>query len=354
MISTRLAGKHGQRRRSYPLLAVAWVAALSAASDSLGQEEQEVLIGLTAIGAGTRVQLGEVTDATTSASDDAQLTMEDVVVVRLFVRTDPASMRAVLYSPKAQTMLVLNRLGVDLKLTETGRLEISLAREPEAEGWVDIYHDASALILIEISRATIGLERGSVRVEARANGDMAVLVGAGRAGVTPGDASGGNGVVLIAGQQNAITVSPEGQLSDLRSEEGTGVMMASARGAIIQKSLLPELVQVAERVAEGDIEPPARGSLVPPAAVAVTMRVRDVTPRGTLATQVIAGSQGITLGAVQSTAELFLGRGNAALAVVGARLQRTRIIGSPGTAGATGAPLTVSGELERRFTLIRR
>ena len=354
MTSTRLAGNHGPRKLNRPLFAVAWVAAFAAAAVSTAQdEEQGVWIGLTAIVAETRVQLGEQNpDATTR--DIVQLAMDEPVNVRLF-GTDPETLRAVLYSEEARTMIVLNRLGVDLKLDDgTGRVAISLARAPQDEGWVDIYHDADPIIYIYVSGATVGLGRGSVRIEAKADGNTAVIVGTGRAGVLPSDASGGIDVSLIAGRQNTVTISPEGGLSDHGVQEGAGVMMASARGAIIQLSLLPELVQVAERVAEGDIEPPSRGSLVPPAAVAVTVRVRDVTPRGTLATQIIAGSQGIIVQAVPSTAESFLGGNNAALAVVGARLQRTRIIGSPGTAGAAGAPLSVSGELERRFTLGRR
>jgi hypothetical protein len=117
----------------------------------------------------------------------------------------------------------------------------------------------------------------------------------------------------------------------------------------VQQSLLRDLVRVAESAAEGDIEPPARGSAVPIAAIATAVRVADIVPRGGGPTTFSGSSAQSSSVATQggSTAEAFLTSGQAALAVVGARIQGTRIVG--GTAGR--APLGVNNQFRRRFTL---
>ncbi len=155
--------------------------------------------------------------------------------------------------------------------------------------------------------------------------------------------------MLDAAGDNSVMVMADGTLSLAARVEQVAASMRLRRSSIVQRSLLPDLVRVAEEVTEGDIEPPTRGAQIPVAAVAPQVRIPEIVPRGTLASQVISGSQGFATRAVQSTAESFIGSDSAALAVVGARLQRTRITGSI-VAGAR-APLSVNIELLRPFTI---
>ena len=157
--------------------------------------------------------------------------------------------------------------------------------------------------------------------------------------------------VLKAEGANGVIVAADGTLSPPQRVEGIAVTMASAQSVVIQRSLLPDMVRVAEEVAEGDIESPTRGAPTPVATVAPQVRIAEIVPRGSIAAQIIAGAQAVVQASVPSTAESFLGSRSAALAVVGARLQRTRITGSPGA--APQAPLSINTQLSRPFTIKR-
>jgi hypothetical protein len=153
--------------------------------------------------------------------------------------------------------------------------------------------------------------------------------------------------VLDAGGKNSAIVRAAALSEPARIE--VGGEMAATRSRVVQQSLLRDLVRVAESAAEGDIEPPARGSAVPIAAIATAVRVVDIVPRGSGVTSFSGGTAPSSGVAAQggSTADAFLSSGQAALAVVGARIQSTRIVG--GTAGR--APLGVNNQFRRRFTL---
>lgn len=124
--------------------------------------------------------------------------------------------------------------------------------------------------------------------------------------------------------------------------------------ADIKQDVLNELPYWIENAARGDLAPSYRGGAVTvtlaelrvSTGVTVPPAVPSVAP--TVSNQILAMPTG-AIGTVQS----LLTSGNAASVVVGARLQRTRVVGSPGTANGVstlrfnslaGPPLRLSIE----------
>lgn len=250
-----------------------------------------------------------------------------------------------------ETMLRIDALGANL-LAIRAALELETAADRaltirprlEGNGLIDVYHEVdSPPIRIAIGPATVTLGRGVVRVRATGESQVQIICASGTAEVGAGAAK----VVLDSRGKNSVMVRGA-ELSEAAPVDIAGDI-AATRSRVVQQSLLRDLVRVAESAAEGDIEPPARGSAVPIAAIATAVRVVDIVPRGSGVTTISGGTAPSSGVAAQggSTADAFLSSGQAALAVVGARIQATRIVG--GTAGR--APLGVNNQFRRRFTL---
>jgi hypothetical protein len=282
---------------------------------------------------------------------------------------------AILYVADAGLTIVIGGSTVVLRQNEEGGVDVLIQMPGELPGYVDLYHQSDAPAvralpmagnleealaaddfaerLDQLTRVMIGLKRGALRVlRTSAAGDSSVAVAAGSAAVS-GEANGG--IVLDAAGKNRVLLTAAGAIGQPDRLEGVPAQMQTDRSRIVQLSLLPEFVRVAEGVAEGDIEPPTRGSTVVAAAVTPPLRLREIVPRGGIVSrQSVSTVGGAVARAVQSTAERFIGErtGGAALAVVGGRVERTRITGTSG-AGVQRPPLSISRDLSRRFFLGR-
>lgn len=250
-----------------------------------------------------------------------------------------------------EVMLRLDALATNLLAARTTvELEIdnnrALLVRPQlgTNGLLDVYHDAdSPPLTVLINDASVRIARGVVRIRAASDGQVEILCASGVAAIGAGAAK----IALESAGKNRVYLRGTSLSEAARVEVARDV--AATRSRIVQQSLLRDLVRVAESAAEGDIEPPARGSAVPIAAITTAVRVADIVPRGGGPTSFSgAAAQGSNVaGQGGSTAEAFLTSGQAALAVVGARIQATRVVG-----GAPGrAPLGVNNQLRRRFTL---
>lgn len=282
---------------------------------------------------------------------------------------------AILYVADAGLTIVIGGTTVVLRQNEEGGVDVLVQMPGELPGYVDLYHQADAPAvrvlpmagaleealaaddfaerLDQLTRVMIGLKRGALRVlRTSAQGDASVAVAVGTAAVS-GEANGG--IMLDAAGKNRVLLTSAGAIGETDRLEGLLAQMHTDRSRVVQLSLLPEFVRVAEGVAEGDIEPPTRGSTVVAAAVTPPLRLREIVPRGGIVTRASVSTVGGAVArAVQSTAERFIGErtGGAALAVVGGRVERTRITGTSG-AGAQRPPLSISRDLSRRFFLGR-
>lgn len=218
----------------------------------------------------------------------------------------------------------------------------------DGAGLIDVYHDRDTpTLLLEGPGFSLGMQRGAVRILRNAGAPATdVIVIEGRASLIP---TGKSGLVLDAAATNRVSVGADGSASAPVRGDGAAAQMTQSRRSLVQSSLIPDLVRQAEAVAEGDIEPPSRGAAIAAVVVAPEVRISEIVPRGTTAARVVSGAQQVgAASAPTSTAEAFIRTGQAALAVVGARLQRTRIV------GATGAQvgLQASPEVSRPFNLL--
>ncbi|MBI5864685.1 MAG: hypothetical protein HZB38_09280 [Planctomycetes bacterium] len=247
---------------------------------------------------------------------------------------------AILRSTSLGLTMVIAGAATELELGEARRLTIRA--DAKTPGTLDIASDGGAVVL-EVGELRAAMERGQMRVAI--SPDAIVLTAtAGAIAARTGSAA----AVHLSAEQNNTAEFRAGALGAPKRSAAPPV--AATRSRVVQRSLLRDLVRVAESAAEGDIEPPARGSAVPVLVAAPSLRVGDVVPRGGGVTTVTAaGAQSNAVaGAGVSTAETFLTSGQAALAVVGARIQATRIVGQP---AGSSSPLGVNNQFRRRFTL---
>lgn len=306
---------------------------------------EEMLVRVMAIAEATTVRLGEF--AVQAAGEQASFYWDEALAVRV-AREDGLG-AAMLHVPDAGLTLVVTGLTLRLQLrAEDGGVDLTI--DPSGQpGWVDVYHDREQPYLrMILAGGMAGVRRGALRLtQLAAEGGFEIAVARGEANVA---GAAGTEARLSAAAQNMVFLSPAGALSPPGRRDALEAEMLRARGLIVQQSVLPEFVRVAEAVAEGDIEPPTRGSLVMAAAVAPAVQIREIVPRGGLVTRVAAGAvTGGRRAAVQSIAEQFIGAGEAALAVVGARFERTRVTAASGLR----PPLAINRELRSRFTLGR-
>jgi hypothetical protein len=325
---------------------------LAAANAFAAAQPEEPSVRVTALSGPATITLGDQTFAPLGSE---QPLFEDEALP-VSVQGPQGRRQALLHVRSAGVSLLLDGLGVDLQARGDGGVSVRV--NAGARGAVDVYHDRERpWTLITLPGAWIGLSRGAVRIRpAQAAGSFEIIVASGSAGVfagqaPAGEAAGGQAqLVLDADGQNSVVLAADGTLSAPRRDDAIAAQLTADRRAVVQRSLLPELVRVAEAVAEGDIEPPTRGSRFAAVTVAPEVRIPEIVPRGGVAAILSAGARTVTVATVQSTAEAFLGSREAALAVVGARLERTRIIGNPAT---MRAPLSISRELRTPFLLGR-
>lgn len=240
--------------------------------------------------------------------------------------------------------LVLSAAEVELSLHDGGGLSVDVtAAEPGA--WLAIVHSSSApLAVLNLPAASVGVPRAAIRAELVTGDAWQIATTAGKVSL---ETQSGQTVALRA--DHVVRVSADGELGAPGAEAGLLARLSQDQQAIVQASLLPDFVRVAEAVAEGDIEPPTRAGRVLAAVVAPVVEVKEIVPRGGLASRIQSRSIVATAGApTRSTAEAFIGSGEAALAVVGARLQRTRVVG---TSGLFGRSLSISRDLSLPFLL---
>ena len=354
MISTRLeCGRNACRAGAVALLGLM----AACVHIAIAQDEQpiDLAITVTAFGSGTSADVGG--DRIGDRGPTLQYVSVDPLTFAMVAGEGIRKQAILLLNDEeravAVAVVVLDQMpAVEFKLLSGARFSAALGGLEV--GSFDVYYDdgGSAPVAVSVGGATVLLQRGSLRAERTADG-VQVSVGDGQAVVYGGELPAGgvaaltDGVTLDAANGNSLTLAADGTLGDAVRIERVGASMLTLRSTIMQRSLLPDLVRVAEQVTEGDIEPPTRGAQIPAVAVAPQVRIPEIVPRGSLASQVISGSQGFASGSVQATAETFIGSGSAALAVVGVRLQRTRITRS----FAAGGPLSISRELLRPFTI---
>jgi hypothetical protein len=279
--------------------------------------------------------------------EEASLGVEQLIVaddpLPISFAGEPGTRRAIFNLDGLAVTLVVNAVDIELMLRGDGGLDIAVTGA-EAGGWIDVYHmTGSPLTVLNLPHASIGLPKAVVRAEHLGDDVWKVTVVSGKVGIeTDSDEAG----AIDAG--NATTIGSDGGLTAATAVSGMLDQLSAAQSAIAQSSLLPDFVRVAEAVAEGDIEPPTRASRVVSQVVAPVVRVKEIVPRGGVATQVEGRAvASVAAAAAQSTAEAFF-EGDAALAVVGARLQRTRVIG---TSGVGGRALRINPELTVPFLL---
>lgn len=262
---------------------------------------------------------------------------------------------AMLYAPDEKFSLLLRstqaelRLRPDDKQPPTSLVMYFNVRADAAGDFLDVYRSGPGRSLyIEFLDARSNV---SVVVKVMGSGRLAAAPGGVEIRVADGSfvvmPSGAAVDTLDAGGDNAATVTAGG-LGPRRRDATIASEMAAARGGLIQSSLLTAFASIAEETAEGDLEPPGRGSPVVGGTTLVFARVTDIVPRGAgFASLALAASSATNaVGAAPSTAEAFLASGNAALALVGARLQSTRVVADP-----AGGGLSINAQLGRRFTL---
>ena len=327
---------------------------LAAATTLAAAQPEDPSVRVTALSGPATITLGDQTFA--PLGSEQPLFEDEALAVSV---QGPQDLRqALLHVRSAGLSLLLDGLGVELQARADGGVSVRVSAAAGARGTLDVSHDRERpFTLIPLPGAWIGLSRGALRIRpGQAAGTFEIIAASGRAGVFAGPAPTGEvagrqaQLVLDAHGQNSVVLAADGTLSAPRRDDAIAAQLTADRRAVVQRSLLPELVRVAEAVAEGDIEPPTRGSRFAAVTVAPEVRIAEIVPRGGVAAILSAGARTITVATAQSTAEAFLGSREAALAVVGARLERTRIIGNPAT---TRAPLSISRELRTPFLLGR-
>ncbi len=320
--------------------------ALAAPLAAQGTQPTGPVVRVTALGENASAALGTQTGETVGGQ--AELFLDEPLLLAVEPpEGEPGERRGIFRVAAAGLTLVLDGVDVEIAPREDGGLRLKLIES--SAGTLDIYHERETpTLLIEGTGFSIGLPRGALRIVRSAAG-AAVEISAsdGRASLIP---TGRDGLVLDAAGANRVSIAADGAAASPARAEGAAQAMASLRRGLVQRSLLPDLVRVAEAVAEGDIEPPTRGAAIAAAAVAPEVRISEIVPRGGTTSRLAAGGAQVGgAGAAASTAEAFIRTGQAALAVVGARLQRTRIIGA-----TVGRTLTVNPQLSRPFSLGRR
>jgi hypothetical protein len=256
--------------------------------------------------------------------------------------------QAVLDVPDLGLTLVVNAAVLELQVREDGGLDVAIREWIESGGRLDVYHEQdSPAVRVLASGAEIGVGRGIVRLAARGEG-LDVTAAQGQIAIQLPE---NRALQLTDGGENAVAIAAGGAADAARRVSDARVAVFADYQRLVQSSLLPDLVRVAEAVAEGDIEPPTRAAAVAAVAVAPLVQVREIVPRGGTVARVETGLQSALRSApVQNLAESFIQGGEAALAVVGARLQRTRVVGA---AGGARSPLSISPQVSRPFTIGR-
>lgn len=318
-------------------------AASASAQDTAPAEPREVVAVVTAMGDGAEVRLGDV--VAQRPGQNPRLIEPEPIPVSVVARG--VSEIAAIQISGADASLVLNHVELDLRVRADGGLSIKLNRPAQGEWWLDVYHGAdSPVVQIELAEAVLSLPSGSVRISSD-QGRIRVRVATGR---LTGQSAAGQ-IALDATDRNETTISGDSFATAGRAE-GTIQDQSVARSSIVQRSLLPDLVRVAEAAAEGDIEPPTRGSTVQARAVAPEVRVAEIVPRGGVISTLVSGAGQSAVfagsGGAATQAEALLSSGQAAQAVVGARLQRTRF-----TASRTGTSFAISQQFSQ-FLVIGR
>lgn len=256
---------------------------------------------------------------------------------------DKGTRQAIFNMDGLAVTMVVNAVDFELKLRSDGGLDITVTNA-EQGAWIDVYHmTGSPLTVLNLPHASVGLPSAVVRAEYLGDDVWKLTVASGKASI---ESESNEAAAIDAG--NATSIGANGALAAPTAAGDISARMASAQSSIAQASLLPDFVRVAEAVAEGDIEPPTRASRVVAQAVAPVVRIKEIVPRGGVATQLQGRAvTQVATAPQQSTAEAFF-QGEAALAVVGARLQRTRVVG---TSGVGGRALTINPELTVPFLL---
>lgn len=315
------------------------------AQDAAATAPRDMTAVVTALGEGARVRAG---DLIVTRPGDNPVVLESEPIHYSIVAGD-ASELATIQVSAADAALVLNHVEIDLRQRKDGGLSIALGVGQQGDWWLDVYHAAEApVVQIELGQAVLSLPVGAVRISATEQaGRVRVRVAS---GTLSGQSAAGQ-IALDATGRNEILITGDA-FGEAARVEGTMQDQAVARGSIVQRSLLPDLVRVAESAAEGDIEPPTRASTVQARAVAPEVRVAEIVPRGGVISTIVsgAGQSAVFAGAggAVTQAEALLSSGQAAQAVVGARLQRTRF-----TASSTGTSFAISREFSQ-FLVIGR
>lgn len=320
---------------------------------ALGQTEG-LKATLTALGDRTVATLGSQSPAVRGASDvataDAPLKLALAAPAGV---TPQAALRLSLGAAGDATIFVESAT-IEIRERSDAAAEVNIAFEGGAAGTVDVYSalPEPAVLLITTAGGNVLLPRGNVRVKS-SDGGIEISTSSGKAAVSGGALPDGGvkalagGQSLDAGAVNRIMLQAGGKLSEGKRVEDLSLAMARFRGGVVQRSLLPDLVKQAEAVAEGDIEPPTRGTKIA-AAIAIEIRIPEIVPRGGIVQAIVSGARSATTAAARSTAEAFAGSQNAAEALIGARLLRTRVVGAP---AGSSVPLTISNQIRRPFTL---
>lgn len=300
-----------------------------------------------------RLRVSALADAETvvRVNDEAAIVGDQVFLEKgdaLDVTLDETGQRSALLTLSPVSIgLGVSRAGFSIAQAEDGQLSVRPADAPPG-AWIDI-SSVSTPVLVLLGDARVSLASGALRIEYAADGWRAVLA----AGTARVEKDGKPAVELDARGSNAALVASDGTPAAAARDEQFAAAWQAQRSGLVQRALLPDLVSVAEAIAEGDIEPPSRGSAVAAISVAPEVRISELVPRGGTAVTVTAGTSVSSAGgSIASTAESFLSSRQAALAVVGARLERTRVVFAGNTSGSR-APLAISPELGRPFTLGR-
>lgn len=300
-----------------------------------------------------RLRVSALGDAETAlrVNDEAAIAGDQVFLEKgdsLDVSLEPTGQQTALLTLSPVSIGVgLSRAGFSLTRIEDGRISIRPADAPPGAA-IDIT-TLNTPVLVLLGDARVSLTSGAMRVEYASDGWRLALA----SGQARLERDAVPAVELDARAANVVAVARNGAPGSTSRDEQFPVAWQSQRSAFVQRALLPDLVSVAEAIAEGDLEPPSRGSAVAAISVAPEVRITELVPRGGTAVTVTARTSVASAGgSVASTAESFLASREAALAVVGARLERTRIVFAGNTTGSR-APLAISPELGRPFTLGR-
>jgi hypothetical protein len=241
---------------------------------------------------------------------------------------------AVLSVPSCGVSITIAGAAAEVLLDAQDRIVIRPAATPA--GTIDVLVAAGGRVRFAFGDAVIEMTSGAARLSASAEGwRFTLAAGKAEAGGTSLDAAGSN-----------TLTSSGGSLGAAQKSESPAAALLATRSKIVQRAMLPLFARMAEAVAEGDIEPPARGSATVAVTVAPEVKVGEIVPRG----GTVAGQAGTTAVAAAggargaSTAEQFIRSGSATLIIIGTRIERTRIIGA-GIGGNTA--LQVSPRLSR-------